>query len=155
MDITDRQITKIARVASSLSAKMIKADGVGTAEFDLVHIVRKHPGISQKEICRLLGSDKGAIAKETANLVSKGFLRKENNPADGRSQLIFPTEKAELLKRSKAHIEAVFYEWLMEDLSEEDKAEFARVLGLIYRKSKAESLAGFPSVRARLEECDE
>ena len=51
MDITQRQITKIARKAGKFISQTIKEEGVGTAEFDLIHVVRKRPGITQSEIC--------------------------------------------------------------------------------------------------------
>lgn len=132
----------------------MKADGVGTAEFDLIHVVRKNPGITQVGICRTLGADKGAVAKQTANLEGKGYLRREKNPADGRSQLIFPTEQAHRLKNSKAHIETAFYEWLVEALSPEDQAEFARLLDILYLRCKTESKEGFPNMARRIKECD-
>ena len=92
MDKTHRQITIIAREVGKFTVRTMKAEGVGTAEFDLIHAVRKNPGITQAEICKILGADKGAVANQTANLETKGFLRREINPGDGRSQLIFPTE---------------------------------------------------------------
>lgn len=98
MDITQRQITKIAREAGKFISRTIKEEGVGTAEFDLIHVVRKRPGITQSEICRILGADKGAVAKQTANLEAKGYLQRQSNPSDGRSQLIYPTEQAQRLK---------------------------------------------------------
>ena len=152
MDITQRQITKIAREVGKFTVRTVKAEGVGTAEFDLIHAVRKNPGITQSEICAMLGADKGAGAKQTANLEAKGYLRREANPADGRSQLIYPTEKAQSLKNSKAHIEALFYEWLAEALDGEERAEFARLLDVLYRRCKSESKAGFPEMTARVEE---
>lgn len=152
MDITQRQITKIAREVGKFTARTIKAEGVGTAEFDLIHAVRKNPGITQAEICQILGSDKGAVAKQTANLEAKGYLRRVKNPADGRSQLIYPTDQAQSLKNSKAHIESRFYEWLTEVLSEEEKAEFARLLDILYHRCKEESKAGFPETTKRIEE---
>lgn len=146
MDISQRKITKIAREVGTFTARTMKADGVGPAEFDLIHVVRKHPGITQSEICRILGADKGAVAKQTANLESKGYLRREKNPADGRSQLLYPTEQAQNLKNSKAHIESVFYEWLLSSLDEQEQQEFARLLDVLYEKCKEESRAGFPHI---------
>lgn len=151
MDATRRQITKIAREVGKFTVRTIRAEGVGTAEFDLIHVVRKNPGITQAGIVKALGTDKGAVAKQTANLEAKGYLRREENPADGRSQLIYPTEKAQSLKNSKAHIESEFYEWLTEALTEAERAEFARVLDTLYRRCKAESRAGFPEMTARME----
>lgn len=152
MDITQRKITKIAREVGKFTARAMKAEGVGTAEFDLIHVVRKSPGITQAEICRILGADKGAVAKQTANLEAKGYLRREENPADGRSQLIFPTEQAQRLKNSKAHIETVFYQWLIEVLSAEEQAEFARLLDALYLRCKAESKGDFPHITQRIQE---
>lgn len=146
MDISERKITKIAREIGRFTARTMRADGVGTAEFDLIHAIRKNPGITQSEICKLLGADKGAVAKQTANLEAKGYLHREINPADGRSQLIYPTERAQCLKNSKARIESVFYEWLLSSLDEADQQEFARLLDVLYKKCKEESKAGFPNM---------
>ena len=146
MDISERKITKIAREVGKFTARTMRADGVGTAEFDLIHAIRKNPGITQSEICKLLGADKGAVAKQTANLEAKGYLRREINPADGRSQLIYPTDQAQCLKNSKAHIESVFYEWLLSSLNEMEQQEFARLLDILYKKCKEESQAGFPDM---------
>lgn len=136
------------------TSRMMKEEGVGTAEFDLIHVVRKSPGITQAEISKILGADKGAVAKQTANLEAKGYLRRENNPADGRSQLIFPTEQAQRLKNSKAHIEALFYEWLVEPLSKEEQKEFAHLLDILYHRCKEESKADFPEMTLRIKECE-
>ena len=154
MDLTERKITKIAREVGKFTIRTLKADGVGTAEFDLIHVVRKNPGITQTEIYKILGADKGAVAKQTANLEAKGYLRREVNPADGRSQLIFPTEKAQQLKNSKAFIEAQFYEWLGEALSQAEREEFARLLDILYCRCKEESKAGFPTMTRRSQEVE-
>jgi len=148
MDATKREITKIAREVSKFTIRTLRADGIGTAEFDVIHAIRKNPGITQAGVCRITGLDKGAVARQTANLEGKGYLTREENAADGRSQLLFATEKAELLKISKAHIEALFYEWLLEALPEADRQEFARLLELLYRRCKAESKSEFSEINA-------
>ena len=42
MDITERKITKIARKVSP-------------GEFDVLHVIRKNPGITQSGVCRITG----------------------------------------------------------------------------------------------------
>ena len=108
MDITKRRITKIAREVSRFAVRTLRRDGVGSGEFDVIHAIRKNPGITQAKICEITGLDKGAVTRQTANLEEKGYLIRKENPADGRSRLLFATEKAEQLKNSKAHIEAKF-----------------------------------------------
>jgi len=148
MDITKREITKIAREVSKFTVRTLRAEGIGTAEFDVIHAIRKNPGITQAGVCRITGLDKGAVARQTANLETKGYLTRAENAADRRSQLLFATEKAELLKNSKAHTEALFYEWLLESLPEADRREFARLLEILYQRCKAESKAEFPEISA-------
>ena len=86
MDITGRKITKIAREVNRFTTKTMKAEGIGTAEFDVIHLVRHHPGITQAEIRDALGIDKGAAARRAANLEAKGYLVRRENPNDRRSQ---------------------------------------------------------------------
>ena len=152
MDPTKRQMTKIAREVSRLAGRMLRDQGIGTAEFDVVHVIRKNPGITQAGIRDQLGIDKGAMARQIASLEAKGFLIRKENPQDGRSQLLYATEKADQLKNSKAYIESVFYEWLLEPLSDQQRQEFAATLETLYLRSREQSRAGFPEVVERLEE---
>ena len=147
MEHPARKITKIAREAERVVLLAMRRDDVGTAEIDLIHAVRHHPGITQTELAQALHADRPAIARRTASLERKGYLRREPNPRDGRSQLLFPTEKAENLKSSKAGIEAAFYEYLTSVLTEEEAAAFAASLNKLYTASKTESRAGFPHFR--------
>ena len=124
MDLTERKITKIAREASKLAVRTLKEDGIGTAEYDFIHLVRHHPGITQAEVREQLRVDKGAAARRAASLEAKGYLIRQANPKDGRSQLLFATEKAEGLRNSKAQVETTFYEWLLAELPE-DYRQFA------------------------------
>ena len=90
------------------------------------------------------------IARETEKLVllslreEKGFLVRQEAPNDRRSQLLYPTEKAEAMKASKAEIEASFYEYLTSVLTDDESKTFAVLLNKLYAASKTESRAGFP-----------
>ena len=147
MDITQRKMTKIAREISKFTVRTLRAEGVGPSEFDLIHVVRHNPGITQSGICKILGIDKGAVAREAANLEGKGYLRRTENPQDKRSQLLYATAKANSLKNSKAKVETKCYEWLLAELSTEQRQEFATLLDILYKRSKEESKAGFPHLQ--------
>ena len=147
MDPTERKITKIAREAGKFTVQAMKEEGIGTAEFDFIHLVRHHPGITQTELAGMLHADKPAIARRTASLERKGYLRREPNPEDGRSQLLFATPQAEGLRNAKAETESAFYDYLMDGLSESDRETFLNLLDVVYRRSKAENRAGFPHLK--------
>lgn len=151
MDMTGRKITKIAREVGKFTVQNMRREGVGTAEFDVVHLVRHHPGITQTQVVQALNMDKGAAAKRVASLENKGYLIRKPNPADGRSQLLYATEAAEGLRNSKAHIEEVFYTWLLEGLDEGEARQFCDTLDKLYKKSKAQRQAEFRDVAALLE----
>ena len=57
MDDSKRQITKIAREVGKFTVRMLKTEGIGTAEYDFLHAVRKNPGITQAAIRELLHLD--------------------------------------------------------------------------------------------------
>lgn len=152
MEHPARKITKIAREAEHLVLLASRADGIGTAEIDCLHAVRHHPGVTQSELVAMLHSDKAAIARRTANLERKGYLRREPNPSDGRSQLLYATEQAEGLRNAKAEAESAFYDYLMAGLDEAQRSAFLASLDILYRRSKAESRALFPHLQPVFEE---
>ena len=151
MDASKRQITKIAREASKLTLQIMKEEGIGTAEFDFIHLVRHNPGITQAEIREKLKIDKGAAARRTSSLEAKGLLIRKKNPKDARSQFLYATEKAETLKNSKTSIETAFYEWLLGELSEEERIHFCQILNTLYERSKTESRSGFPNLTSKIQ----
>ena len=152
MDITERKITKIAREAEKLVLFSLREEGVGTAEIDLIHALRHNPGCTQARLAEILHADKAAIARRTRNLEAKGFLTRKDDPDDRRSQLLYPTEKAESMKTSKAQIEASFYEYLTGVLTGEEAETFAVFLDKLYAASKRESRGGFPHLVNKVKE---
>ena len=136
-----------SREAEKLVLLTMREEGGGTAEIDLIHAVRHHPGCTQAQLAELLHADKAAIARRTKNLEAKGLLIRRDAPSDRRSQLLYPTKKAESLRSSKAEIEAAFYEYLTNVLTAEEAAAFAAALNKLYTASKTESRAGFPHFR--------
>ncbi|MGN0362118.1 MAG: MarR family winged helix-turn-helix transcriptional regulator [Bilifractor sp.] len=150
-----REITKIAREVSKFTVRTMKAEGVGTAEFDFIHAVRHHPGITQVELRGLLGLDKGACARRAASLEAKGYLIREKNPEDRRSSFLYATPKAEELKISKVIVEKRYYEWLFSSLSAEEYEVFMPLLHKIYLQNKKESLSGFVHVARYLQDTEQ
>lgn len=151
MDITKRQITKIAREVSRFTSEQMKETGVGSGEFDVIHYIRHNPGATQAQVRDALHADKGATAKRVASLEEKGYLIRNPNPDDGRSQLLYATEKADALKNSKANIEAEFYTWLLEELPESERQAFCQTLEKLYQRAKQQRQDGFPDMNRRME----
>lgn len=150
MDESRARISKISRELNKLILRTMKLTDVGPSEIDLIHVVRKHDGISQIEISQILGTDKSAVNRQVSNLVLKGYLRKEINPEDGRSFLIYKTDKADELKNIKRHIENTFYEYILGVLTDDERKTFVKLLNKVYEKSKEESKNDFNNVKKML-----
>lgn len=98
----------------------------------------------------MLGCNKSTVARQASSLMEKGYMISAENSADGRSRLLYPTAKADNIKRSRAHAEAEFYEWLLEGLDESERREFARLTDILYERCREESASDFAHVSARL-----
>ena len=151
MDYTGWQISQIARIVRRFTAKTLKEDGIGFSELDVIRVVTLHPGITQSELCRRLIIDKGALARQVRSLENKGFIERKPNPEDGRSQLLFATETANVFKRSKSHIEEVFYEWMEEELSTDDRKQLEKCLDVMYERCQEENAEEFENILRKLE----
>lgn len=151
MDLTQRRISRIARMVRTFTNRSMRREGVGPSELEVLLTIRFHPGITLTEVCRHLELDKGAAARQVASLQAKGYVRREPNPNDRRSHLLYATEKGEAIRSSKTHVEEVFYEWLVEPLSEEEREELARLLEILVRRCREERDAEFPHVSRLLE----
>ena len=146
-----RKIGKIAREAQKLNAMVFKETNIGSSELELIHYVRHHPGTTQQEAANELHGEKGAVTKRVRSLVKKEYLICRQDTKDKRKHLLYPTKKAQTLKQSRTSIEAAFYDWLLEDLNQEEKEIFLITLDKMYAKSKKESRSHFPNVMQRIQ----
>ena len=105
------------------------------------------PGVTQAKVREQLKIDKGAAARRAANLESKGYLYRKPNPEDGRSQLLYATEKAEQLKKfQRRPLRACFMSGILAELPKEEKAAFLETLDKLYWRSKEQRRAEFCDV---------
>lgn len=149
MEDSKRQITKIARDVSRYTQKKLKTYGIGPSELDVLHVVRKNDGVTQKFICDKCGFDKAAVARIIVSLEKKQLVTRKDNPNDKRSSLIFSTNKANALKDTKSQIEAYYYSWLFNDLDKKEKENFLNTLNKLYEKSKKESKNEFNNIKGK------
>ena len=102
MDQSRRQITKIAREVSKFTVKAMKAEGIGTAEFDFIHQVRHHPGITQAQVRDALKIDKGAAARRAAAAMRAADLREDIQNRLDELQRRFDERAARLSRTRKS-----------------------------------------------------
>jgi DNA-binding MarR family transcriptional regulator len=147
MDVTKRQITKICRAAQRYASIKLQGSNVGTSEYECLHFIRKYDGISQERLRSMLNIDKAAVARMVANLEKKGYLSRLQDENDKRAKKLSATDKAVDIKNMTSSVESFFYEWLLEDINEDEKIIFLKVLDQLYIKSKRERVENFANIK--------
>ncbi|MGV8982082.1 MarR family winged helix-turn-helix transcriptional regulator [Clostridium sp.] len=149
MDITKRYISKICRVAHRYASSCLQGTNIGTSEYECLHYIRKNNGMSQEKLRSFLNVDKSAVARMVANLEEKGYLYRLQDENDKRAKKLFVTDKAVHIKNMSSSVESFFYEWLLEDISPDEKKVFLKVLNTLYIKSKKERVEDFINIKKR------
>lgn len=93
MDITERKITKIAREAEKLVLLTMREEGVGTAEIDLIHALRHHPGCTQAQLAELLHADKAGYRPADQKSGREGLSDPRGRPERPTEPAAFPHRK--------------------------------------------------------------
>lgn len=93
MDITERKITKIAREAEMLVLRTLREEGVGTAEIDLIHALRHHPGCTQAALAELLHADKAALRAERKTWRQRAILSAKTRRMTGAASCSIPRKR--------------------------------------------------------------
>jgi DNA-binding MarR family transcriptional regulator len=149
MDITKRYITKICRAAQRYANLSLQGTDLGTSEYECLHFIRKNKGLSQEKLRSILNIDKAAVARMMTSLERKGYLYRIQDENDKRAKKIFVTDKVVDMKNNTSSVESFFYEWLLEDIEEDEKKVFLKVLNELYLKSKKERVENFVNIKKR------
>jgi len=94
-----------------------------------------HNGISQEELSKKIGVDKGTTARAVKKLVEAGYITREIDKKDKRAFKLHTTEKA---KEFKIEFMKLADEWelaLLEDIPEEQKDMVREVVQIIGKKA--------------------
>lgn len=130
-----RYITKIARNLELYKRKNIKNDMNYSMELTL-HIIRHNHGITQEEVSESLSLDKALITRIVKKLIDDGLVVREVHPKDKRAYMLFPTPKAEELKKEIVNYEEEYYKMVLSVLSVSEEELFLNLLEKVYIKSK-------------------
>ena len=137
-----RYMTKIVREMNKYKELREKENKLNPSEKVLLHLIRHHEGISQKELVVLRNVDKAAVARELSKLELKGYIERKSGE-DLRTRLIYSTEKTKNLKQELVSYEEEFFEWLFSSIESKEKEKFFETLTVLYLRSKQESRNGF------------
>ena len=102
--------------------------GVGSGQHLFLHLIQRHPGITQNEVSRQTDIDKATAAKGLAKLEQRGYLRRIPDQDDRRIRRLYLSEAGEaVMPQIEATLRRVT-EVCSTDLSAEELAELFGLL---------------------------
>ena len=119
MPRVSRQMNIISRCQAAYRRAMLDEDFAPGYHAYALAICAK-PGRSQDELATALCINKSTIARGIEWLVENGYVRRDQNPDDKRSMLIYPTEKMLKIYPKIRSIANSWNEILTADISEQE-----------------------------------
>ncbi|MHA6697479.1 MarR family winged helix-turn-helix transcriptional regulator [Chryseobacterium sp. A301] len=130
---TVREIRKVVR--SHFAHKMKEQNIDITIEMlEVLSILWRKEGINQQEIVEKTNRNKASITSLIDNMTTRGLVRRDSDPLDRRSNLIYLTkEGVQYQEKLKPLLEEI-YESFQSDIDYDQLVETNRVLEKIYQK---------------------
>ena len=107
--------------------------GLSSGLAPFVMITCENGEMPQNRFCELLDISKSTAAKTLARLEEMGYVRREENQQDGRSVIVYPTEKARAVYPYLREIGTAWVRKMTEGLTEQEQAVFFRTMSKISR----------------------
>jgi DNA-binding MarR family transcriptional regulator len=85
-------------------------------------------GVTAAELGKLLVLDKATLSGVLDRMVESGWIRKERDPEDGRVFRIYPSDKANQLKKQLIDLRVKANEAMLQSFTAEEKVLFKRLL---------------------------
>lgn len=132
-----QQISITYRCAMRFREKELADTGLAGCQTPYLTALCRRPGMTQEELARELSVNKSSVTRQLSALEEKGWVRREADPADRRSLLVYPTQQTlDMMGRIFACYGA-WSEYLTQDFSEEEKAALSRLMVRIAGRATA------------------
>ena len=123
-----KQISHISRNIRWMIQRDLETIGVGSGQHFFLHLIQRHPGITQNEVSRITDIDKATAAKGLAKLEQRGYLRRIPDQDDRRIRRLYLSEAGEaVMPQIEAALRRVT-EVCSADLSSEELEELFGLL---------------------------
>jgi DNA-binding MarR family transcriptional regulator len=94
------QAYTLAQATGAVVEREVQSFGLPTHLFGLLSQIRELAPVAPSRISAVTGTPMTTLRDNVQRLVDRGLIRRKPNPEDGRSYLIEPTAKGELLGRA-------------------------------------------------------
>jgi DNA-binding MarR family transcriptional regulator len=121
-------------------ASLMLKYGLHSPSYGFLMYLRGRDGITQRELCSLLGVDDAMASRAMGTLVKKGFIVRKRSSQDARSYELYLTEKA---KKVIPELQKSYEEWwekLCEGIADRDMKTLCILLQEITEKATGQEL---------------
>ena len=127
------------RLKQFIAAKLRKAQVPLTPEqFMLIDLLWNHGSMSQQQLADLMKKDKNSVTQLVDAIERKGFVVRQQNAQDRRSNTIVLTEKAMELRDEAKQKGISILDEMLEGISEEELHSFLSTLQKLNENMKGE-----------------
>ena len=115
-------------IKQQLSSQLeIKKLSIAPMHIRVLKVLNKHKSSTAIDIAGLFKRDKAQITRLVQQLIEQGFVKKEPNPEDKRSQLLVLTSQGMALQKSLSSLSDEMQNQITKDIDSEDLDTFIRV----------------------------
>lgn len=131
---TARYLGQIQRISHCYVDSVLKEKGVRRGQVPFLMELYHHDGVTQDYLAQMTVMDKSTVARALHKLEADGFVRREQNPADKRENLVYLTAKGREIHPLVHDLEG---EWVQKIAAEISDEEFAAFEGTLEKLRKA------------------
>jgi Transcriptional regulators len=146
MEYFIRHLNRIRRCLNIYRGEMLKGKELAGCHVPYVLKICRTPGILQDQLAKEFYVNKSNVARHLAALEKNNYIYRTPKENDRRTLQVFPTEQAmEILPL----VSQTTQEWkatVLEDLSEEERAMFMRILKQVADKAVTLAESGWENI---------
>jgi DNA-binding MarR family transcriptional regulator len=132
---------RLSVLSNTVSAAMAEAYsdhfGLSIAEWRILAVLGRFPGISAGEVAARTAMDKVAVSRAVARLTSAGRIRREFADADRRRSMLELTADGERIFTRLTPVLLKYEQALLDDLPASDRKRLAGVLEQLLQRARA------------------
>ena len=132
-----RQISVTYRCAMRYRERELEDTGLAGCQTPYLLALYRHEGQTQEELARYLNVNKSSVTRQLAILEDKGYIRREPDPDDRRSLLVYPTDQALALKERMRHVLRDWNAYLTADFTDAEREQLSRLMERVAERAEA------------------
>lgn len=132
-----RYASMVGRCGQIYFDRRFKNYDIGCGQQFFLAVIEEKPGISQFELCKVTGFDKGTTAKAVKKLEELNYLIRKVDESDKRVYHLFVTEKALPIVKLVYQVQRDWEDILTGGFTQEQREDFKKSIQLVAKNAAA------------------